>query len=288
MNILSKNLVDCYLFDEEPILHELIGQYYWNILHLHKDRESGKYFKVSGSTIIDNKWYNAYLMDEAEIPSNIDESLIEHDLKEVVGKVKKIRDEYHNGEFKDAPIMMTTVDGAFEMFTVGVQPSVTWPATLFLDKTYYKIVPSDNGRNRFVECFGSYCWIIHCEDKCSSYLVNNCLNGSLINNKPFDINKKYEWGEVPKDGVMYQFVDVDDAYQFAYSAEYILENGGYVHTHTELLDRWIMFENGHSVKSYPINCYEDSFKNGRINWIDYDKENGVWFSFSKDDATLKG
>lgn len=28
MNILSKNLVDCYLFDKEPILHELLGQYY--------------------------------------------------------------------------------------------------------------------------------------------------------------------------------------------------------------------------------------------------------------------
>ena len=288
MNILSKNLVDCYLFDEEPILHELIGQYYWNILHLHKDRESGKYFKVSGSTIIDNKWYDAYLMDEAEIPSDIDESLIEHDLKEVVGKVKKIRDEYHKGEFKDAPIMMTTVDGAFEMFTVGIQPTGTWPATLFLDKTYYKIVTSDNGRNRFVECFGSFCWIFqHYIDTCSSCLIRNCLNGSLINNKPFDINKKYEWNEVPKDGVMYQFVDIDDAYQFAYSAEYILENGGY-NIHTELLDKWIIFEKGHSVRSYPINCYEDSFKNGYINWIDYDKERGLWFSFNKDDATLKG
>ena len=35
--------------------------------------------------------------------------------------------------------------------------------------------------------------------------------------------------------------------------------------------------------SYPINRYEHSFKNGYINWIDYDKERGVWFSFSKDD-----
>lgn len=94
VNILSKNLVDCYLFDEEPILHELLGQYYWNILHLHKDRESGKYFKVSDSTIINNKFYNAYLMDEVQFPSNLDESLIEHNLKEVVNKVKKIRDEY--------------------------------------------------------------------------------------------------------------------------------------------------------------------------------------------------
>ena len=93
-------------------------------------------------------------------------------------------------------------------------------------------------------------------------------------------------GEVPKDGVMYQFIDIDDAYQFAYSAEYILENGGY-HTHTELLDKWIMFEKGHSVRSYPINRYEDSFKNGYINWIDYDKERGLWFSFNKDDAALK-
>ena len=108
-----------------------------------------------------------------------------------------------------------------------------------------------------------------------------------MNNKPFDINKKYEWNEVPKEGVIYQFIDIDDAYQFAYSVEYILENGGY-HTHTELLDKWIMFEKGHSVRSYPINRYEDSFKNGYINWIDYDKERGLWFSFNKDDARLKG
>lgn len=285
MNILSKNLVDCYLFDEEPILHELLGQYYWNILHLHKDRESGKYFKVSGSTIINNKFYNAYLMDEVQFPSNLDESLIEHNLKEVVNKVKKIRDEYHKGEFKDVPIMMTTVDGAFEMFTVGVQPSITWPVTLFLDKTYYKIVPSDNGQKNFVECFGSHCWILH--HYSSNYrvnFINNCLNGSLINKKPFDNNKKYNWDEVPRDGVVYQFIDVDDAYQFAYSAEYILENGEYGHTHTELLDRWIMFEKGHIVKSYPINRFRDDFKYGYINWIDYNKENGEWVSFSKYDT----
>lgn len=285
MNILSKNLVNCYLFDGKPILHELLGQYYWNILHLHKDKESGKYYKVSGSTIIDNKWYNAYLMDEAEFPSNLDELLIEHDLKEVVGKVKKIRSEYHKGEFKDAPIMMTTVDGVFEMFTVGVQPTVTWPATLFLDKTYYKIVPSDNGQKQFDECFGSHCWILHhYRDEYRSDFIDNCLNGSLINKEPFDINKKHKWDEVPNAGVVYQFIDVDDAYQFAYSAEYILVNDVYEHTHSILLDRWTMFEKGHIVKSYPINCYEQSFKNGYINWIDYDKKRGVWFSFSEDDA----
>lgn len=286
MNILSKNLVDCYLFDEEPILHEPIGQYYWNILHLHKDRESGKYFKVSDSTIIDNKWYDAYLMDEVEFPFNLDESLIEYDLKEVVNKVKKIRCEYHKGEFMAAPIMMTTVDGAFEMFTVGVQPSGTWPARLFFDKTYYKIVLSDNGQKHFVECFGSHCWILHhYSGKYHVDFINNCLNSSLINKKPFVNNKKYNWDEVPRDGVVYQFIDVDDAYQFVYSAEYILENGGYGHMHTELLDRWIIFEKGHVVKSYPINRYVHSFNNGYINWIDYDKETGVWFSFSKDDAT---
>lgn len=290
MNILSKNLVDCYLFDEEPILHELLGQYYWNILHLHKDRESGKYFKVSGSTIIDGKCYNVYLIDEVEFPSNLDESLIEHNLKEVVSKVNKIRGEYHKGKFKDAPIMMTTVDGVFEMFTVGVRPTVTWPIALIFDKTYYKINLSDNGQKCFVECFGSHCWILdhyrgeHRSDEYRSDFIDNCLNGLLINKKPYDINKKYNWDEEPNDGVVYQFIDVDDAYQFAYSAAYIIENDGSGNAYAKLFDRWIMFEKGHIVKSCPIGRYVHSFNNGYTNWIDYDKETGVWFSFSKDDV----
>lgn len=272
------DIEELYIPSDRPCYNDIAKFTYWPILHLYKSKRTGKYFRIIG--LGHGNQYdplrNMLIEINYELSSKYYSDIKSAMIETIQCKINYIKNPWIESELGfdpdkilNLPLMVTTFDGAFEMYTVGIRNQNTWPIPIILDKWFYKIKTNDRGFGYVIDdVYFTTIWAFN-TDRLKVH------DPEYINRKPLNRNKNNYSSIFRNESIPWQFCSLDDAEQFAFSLEYLMETR-HAHTHTELLHRLMTYPNtGRCRYLYPVGHHCMANVDRELG-IDYDEATERW------------
>lgn len=240
------DIVDVYVPSTKPAYNKVAKLTYWPILHIFKSKATGRYYRIIFCGHVHSREEELRNMLIEVNYTSTNESY--DDVKKAMLAASRCKADYcckqyetknkaETVEIMQCPIMVTTYDGVFEMYTVGIQHCSTWPHLVILDKWFYYLVKDNDTFD--VQCtYDSTIWM------CTGWYdpMKVKFTDKFINCAPLDCIASYDKTRDAEKNFTtpWQFCCLDDAEQFAYSLEDAMDRHG-EKGHTELLHRLMVY-----------------------------------------------